>query len=172
MCRCQLISNSTASCRDLAGRNTMYAYPPIAITVSDLFIETIVSVLEEAEVSDECIDLYVHLSCLAEPPCNPQTNLPVLICEESCKIFQQIRTEGFCKQVDEVVLRFSTGSSASMIESYLNLDCTNSSTYFLEKITQPDPTICTNLFAPEVRGKCKNWSVQACILKTGSMQIT
>ena len=154
MCRCQLISDSKALCRDLAGRNTMYAYPPIVDSVNDLLVGTIIRILEEAEVSDECINLYVHLSCLAEPPCNPQTNLPVLICEESCKIFQQIRTEGFCEQVYDVVQIFSTESNAQMIESLLNFDCNNSTNYFHESITEPDPTICTDMFAPEFRGKC------------------
>ena len=151
VCRCQLISNSSASCRDLAGRNTMFAYPPIDdVPINDLFIETNTVLARDAGVSNECIDLYLHFVCLVEPPCNPRTNLPVLICEESCEIFQQIRTEGFCQRVDELIPIFSMVQDLQLV---LYFDCSDSATYFGESITEPDPTICTNLFAPVVRGK-------------------
>ena len=135
----------------------MYSYPSDLIRASDGVIEVLLFLARE-QATELCIDLVTHIACLfSERPCNPQNSLPILICEESCRIYQQITAAGLCQDLIDHFSEIVTSTDNNMFQAiysvYLNFDCTDPSTYFFENITEADPNNCTNLFSLEAESK-------------------
>lgn len=136
----------------------MYAYPFDRIGIDDAAFEALFFVAGREHFSDQCIDLLIHLACLgAERPCNPENNLPILVCEESCRVYKRVQAARLCQAIDEQfqeVAMFTTSDRVMLLFSlYYDFDCTDPSTYFFENITEADPHNCTNLFSPETESK-------------------
>ena len=144
----------------------MYSYPSNLIGASDGFIEVLLFLARREQATEQCIDLSIHIACLfSERPCNPQNNLPILVCEESCRIYQRITAAGLCQDLIDHFSEIVTSTDNNMFQAIyslvLNFDCTDPSTYFFENITEADPNNCTNLFSLESESKlaliaCKN----------------
>ena len=136
----------------------MYAFPhtsvePIIGTileVDNLLIGTVVTKLQREEVSNVSIDFMVHLMCLSGYPCNPETDLPLFFCEESCRIFQQFTAAGLQQDLVDSIHTFSMtmGNEMFMVDDIImDFNCTDL------VFPEYDPDTCTNLFSPEVQGK-------------------
>ena len=164
------MNDSHLKCKTLGGRGTAYSLPEptreqlLSInTLDDGLIEAAIFFGMRDNVPPACIDVVAHLICLiAAPPCNPNTSLPALICEENCRIYQQVRAADICRQVDD----FATSSASpingalldhilELVALYLNFNCSDPSTYLFVNetiVVQPDPDLCTNIFSPEHTG--------------------
>ena len=137
----------------------MYGYPASAlepiIGTTLLFdgigITAIVEALRNEGVSDVCIDFTVHLTCLTRYPCNSETSLPLLLCENSCRLFDQVKAAGLCQDLEDTLIGLSMRSSElSMAIGFLtDFNCRESD------FPEYDPNICTNLFSPEAESKSK-----------------
>ena len=112
-------------------------------------------------IPQECVDLFLHLLCLADAaPCNPDTGLLLPVCEENCRLYQLIRAQQICQSLDQFVasLRNDAGS-----ELYNNLDCTDLSSFFGNITT--DSNDCTKLFSPDSEGIPIQLFVQVVLLQ-------
>ena len=159
-CRCQLIPSRQSSCRDQERRGTNTSYDVhrfIEIGEINAFLEVINFSARIHKVSEQCIDLLLHIICLGlEHPCNPESNLPVLICEENCRIYQRIQAAQICHVIDEQILELTiVNPENALTKAYFTFDCTDPSTYSIENITEADPDICTHLFSAKAEGKSR-----------------
>ena len=111
----------------------MYSYPAIVALagVGDAELDGFIDRLQGNEISNECIDGLLHILCLSWYPCNPETDLPLFICEESCIIYKKIIAAGFAKTVmiisDNQVLAMNFNCAASIYLKYDPDTCTNCS---------------------------------------------
>ncbi len=165
--RCELSTESYRStCRDLL--SISHASPQLLDTrfpFDNNAVEKlkVLSMIGELPISAKCLDVLVHILCIIiTPPCGPDTGLPVLICEESCRLYEQIKEAGICDAVDE---RSEQLAMFSNIEDFLTLvtafkqfDCSNPATYFFINVTNPDPNLCTSLISPEFEGEFNRYN--------------
>lgn len=141
----------------LKGRGNLYAFPRLLKTnafIGDSLIGIVRSTAEDRDLRQLCIDIIVYFLCLvAAPPCNQDTSLPVLICNESCAIFKQALEENSCAEVDDYLIELrstlSIFAADVLIRAYFMFDCEDPSTYFFMNFTSYDSDICTELFSPE-----------------------
>lgn len=151
-------------CRTLNGRGTTFAYPIILRSINSVDDDSLQAISFIARsgdppVSDECVDVLLQVICLGlAPPCNPETGLPVLICERSCRVYEQIVVPDICSvllvRVQELVaVTPSSETFQGIINAFYNFDCKDPTTYFFMNVTQPDPTICINLLPAEKESK-------------------
>lgn len=111
---------------------------------------------ENNPVAQECIDILSHLLCTqSSPPCNPDSGLLMLICEDDCRLYNRVKEQGFCSEIDERA-RALLSHFMLAVELFKNFDCFDPTTYYHMNVTNPDPDICTGLFSPEVRGELYN----------------
>ena len=112
----------------------MYSYPAIVALagVGDAELDGFIDRLQGNEISNECIDGLLH-NCLSWYPCNPETDLPLFICEESCIIYKQIIAAGFCQDIGDFIAMISDNQVLAM-----NFNCAAS--IYLKY----DPDTCTN----------------------------
>ena len=117
------------------------------------------AIAENINAPQECIDVLVYIMCLAAaPPCNQDTCLPVIICNDSCAAFKRLQTENLCDAENQRLRELGSSSPLSsvqlLIDSYFRFDCEDPSSYFFMNFTSFDSDGCTDLFPPEV--KCKH----------------
>lgn len=154
--RCKPIPSRRSICRDLERRGTKFSYEiHNGRRAGNSLLEAIMSSAESLQLSKQCTDFLIRITCLGlEHPCNPDTNLPVLICEENCRIYQQIQAAEICRTIDDQLQRLSAvDPNEILINGYFNFDCTDPYTYFLTNITEADPDNCTYLFSTEAEGE-------------------
>ena len=117
-------------------------------------------------IPPECIDILLHVLCLAAaPPCSQDTCLPVLICNGSCAIFKQIIAGvNLCaSKINRLkALRNKTlvPVVSMLIDHFFKFDCEDPSTYFFRNFTRYDSNICTDLYSPETL--CKDRAIALC----------
>jgi hypothetical protein len=93
---------------------------------------------------------------ISAPPCNPETSLPVEICEESCELYQHITAAQLCRVTEELLLQTSNNVQfTDLVDIFINFSCSEPSTYLLDNVYsgQTDLDVCTGLFSAEDRGK-------------------
>ena len=119
-------------------------------------------ILNTTRSPSACYELAVHQMCLvAEPPCDPDTYAPMLLCPETCRAFDELISSGVCDSYSAEIVRLldstSTLSEYRPFENHLRLfNCSNPLTYFQNsrvEICDNSPDSCTNLFSPATQSK-------------------
>ena len=152
--RCRPTRDFRSLCRDTI-LNITHSYNQVLVP-GPIGTDDIVTVIGFAgalnpPIPDSCTDILAHLLCfISAPPCNSETNLPALICEEDCQLYRQIKEAGICdvvqERIEELVL---FPALETILRAFLQFDCTDPTTYFFTNVTNPDPTLCTSLFSPD-----------------------
>lgn len=152
-------------CKTLAGRSTTYALPIILKSidsVDNIALQTIslIATSVPPPIVNECLDIILQIICLfLAPPCNPETGLPVLICERNCKVFDDVVLPDFCSSIRVRVQALSATSSNPLFQDVVNafsmFECTDPATYFSMNVTNPDSSNCTRLFSKALEGDYK-----------------
>ena len=160
--RCQPVAHDRLLCK-LQGRATCYGYEQTDLIPGDLDDQLVTGLQVigrsgNPPLSVECLDILTHLLCTqASPPCNPDSELLMLICEDDCRLFNQVKERGFCSEIDTRLEELSVFSNdlsfKNLFSKYNNLNCSDPATYYDVNITTFDPDICTGLFSPEVKSK-------------------
>ena len=90
--------------------------------------------------------------CLvAVPPCDPETGLPMPVCNESCMAYEKLLGVDYCQDMDNNIRRIQQTSTFPdlrvIVDKYFKIDCYNSSTYIFEPtVTVFSAQSCTDLF--------------------------
>ena len=164
-CRCKPLPLEQSLCNTLKGRGTPNGFRRVqryglSSNLGDIEFAGIkhFGKYGDPQLSDKCLDLVLHIFCMqAAPPCNPVTGLPMLICEDSCRIFQQIQENRICSDVDkrlrdvyDVTLQLNFKILA---DAYFNYNCSDPTNYYFMNVTDPDPNLCTSVCTPTIEGK-------------------
>ena len=160
---CTLLPQSS-SCRGVLGRGSEYESPSQLPQEAAVIIDTdldsgffILKLLaQETKSPPACLELILHMLCLvARPPCNETTNLPMLLCPQTCLAYEKLISTGFCDDlVARIIRTLEMTPFIWLIEYLATFNCPDPASYF-----QNEPTVecgnsssCTNLFSPEVEG--------------------
>ena len=106
----------------------------------------------------ECITVARHILCFAAvPPCDPQSGLPMLICNESCEAYKRLLSVDFCQVLDDHIRTIQKASTVRAIrvlpDRYFEFECDDSSTYiFNPMITEFSCDTCLQVFEPNIQG--------------------
>ena len=165
---CTLLPQSS-HCRGVLGRGSEYESPPqlppeAAVIInmnlgSGFFILNVLA--QETQSPPACLELVLHMFCLvAKPPCNETTNLPMLLCPQTCHAYEKLISTGFCDNlVARIIKALEMTPHALLIEFVATFNCSDPASYFQNEATAEcgNASSCTNLFSPEVEG------IQSCI---------
>ncbi len=152
-------------CRDLL--SITHEYPQLIKTrhpVDDNDVEGFqtFSKIWEPPIPDHCVDLFLHILCLAAtPPCGPDTGLPIFICEENCRLYKQVEETGICDAIQDRFSQLTMTSDVpdlfTLSRAYMEFDCSDPATYFFrDSFTKSDPNLCIHIFSPEVEGELRS----------------
>ena len=159
-------------CTTAEGRGTSYglsirtllAGDPRLVLVNDEAINGVIffAQMGDPPVSEECLSLALHVFCsLVVPPCNPATGLPMLYCENSCRLYNQLRENSICNELDIRLNAaaerpiFASSRLISFLMLYDSFNCSDPTSYFYMDVPNPDPELCTSMFTPDTEGKLK-----------------
>ena len=147
-------------CRSLLGR-PIFTYPQILPRNTEIDAEelrvsfSLLNTLEPAP-RDECREFAKYVSCqVAVPPCDEESDLPLQLCEDSCRASTYLDSTGDCDELNQRLKEVVTGTTSLefVFNLYSNFNCSNSSTYFFGEEEFASEK-CTNLFDPMVQGEC------------------
>ena len=162
---CTLLPQSS-NCRNLLGRGSGYASPlqlPPEAMITDSTLKTGFYVLnyltQQTQSHPACLELILHMLCLvAKPPCNETTNLPMLLCPQTCLTYEKLISTGGCDNMVAAVidtLLIGISSEYIWLKDYLiAFNCSDPASYFQNVSTEEcgNSSSCTNLFSPETEG--------------------
>lgn len=143
------------------GRGTNSSYPQIlrvkALEINDVIIEALEIFQTFEKLSDQCIESFIYITCIAgAPPCDSETGLPVLICEDQCDLFNKVIDSNICHELDDSIQSFLTSTLSDtlqgVVDVYYNFNCSDPATYFFANVTESDPNVCTSLYSPDIKG--------------------
>lgn len=163
---------SEGYCSSLQGRASDYAAPhnlPSDVQLDDQLLQYadlfLRYTLQNTQSPPACYEFMMHLLCLIwEPPCDPITSLPLLLCPETCRAFDVLISSGVCDDFVRKVLTEPDKRFSAVIAHYENFNCSVPATYFQNETDDDDiynssVSSCTNLFSPETQGKEDRYSI-------------
>ena len=162
LCRCTQLSRDSP-CRTITGRNSNYSFPQ---NVPGLFIDprsirltfTIINTLSPPP-PPACTDAFLHLACGASvPPCDPSTQRILPYCNDSCRAYKQLLSDGSCDGLDAFLRDFVAASPVTNLGEYIDLyfrfDCDNTSTYlFGSHLDLVSQNKCTSVLSASFQGE-------------------
>ena len=150
-------------CTALAGRAMDNSSPQtLPISVNEAFV-ALGLLQRQLNAPQACLEMYEHLICLVtNEPCDNTTNLPVLLCNETCQAYTKLIASGICSSLSEAIrtsLQVDFDPDVQVIIQSLNsFNCSVAETYFHSEKCSTQNT-CTNLFSPRIQGvTCSNYS--------------
>ena len=157
--RCTELSRDSPCYTRITGRNSNHSFPqnlPSVMTDSNT-VPIWFAVLDTLSPppNPTCIDAVHHITCgAAAPPCDPSTQRALPVCNDSCRAYKQLLSDGQCDDFDAFVRQFAaatpTQDARALVDLYFNFDCDNISTYlfgsYLDFVSQ---TRCTNLLGED-----------------------
>ena len=81
------------------------------------------------------------------------------VCEENCKLHQQVREAQLCDIVDKILLESIPASSNEglirLINTQFSFNCSDPNSYLFENVQEDltDLDTCTHIFSPELEGR-------------------
>ena len=101
-----------------------------------------------------CFEAVQFVSCLiSSMPCNGENNLTLRVCDRSCQAFNRLMANTLCDDFNQRVLNLSRVDSFSVLQQvYREFNCSETSTYFGDNLTQFDDTKCTSIFSIQHEG--------------------
>ena len=160
---CTLLPQSS-HCRRVLGRGSEYESPPQlpqeAAVILDMNLGsgffTVNVLAQETQSPSACVELVLHMLCLlAKPPCNESTNLPMLLCPQTCLAYEKLISTGFCNNLVARIIKALEMTPFIWLREYLaTFNCSDPASYFQNEPTADcgNSSSCTNLFSPEVEG--------------------
>lgn len=114
----------------------------------------------DPQAPPECVDASIHVACLyLVPPCDPDLDLRLPICERSCEAIVRLRAEGTCVKLDAFINDLSESSVAlrPLRDVYFSFDCRNVSTYdaYEGTLNFTKNGECTSIISPAYEGQTK-----------------
>ena len=149
-----------AACRAVSNRRSTYYYehilPDIQKDIEGHAVDIGLAILRQFNPPPpkECTDFITHFFCLvAVPPCDPETGLPMRICNESCMALDRLLGVDYCRDLDNYIRGIQQTSTFPdlriIVDRYFEIDCFNTSTYIFEpSVTAFSNQSCTHLFTP------------------------
>ena len=166
---CTLLPQSS-HCRGVLGRGSEYESPSQLPQEAAVYLDLnlgsgfyILNVFaQETQSPPACLDLILHMFCLlAKPPCNESTNLPMLLCPQTCLAYKKLISTGLCDDlVARIINQLEMTPLIYLIDYLATFNCSDPASYFQNEATEKcgNASSCTNLFSPEVEG------IQSCII--------
>lgn len=162
---CEPIPEEYEQCRTLPGRGSTYYYPQFLPNLGGVLegltvdISFLILTQFDPQPPPECNDFARHVLCfVAVPPCEPETGLPLVVCNESCAAYKKLQSLDFCRVLDQHIRAVQNASTlrdfSVLVEKYFQLDCEDTSTYIFDpNITEFSSSTCAPLFEPNTLGK-------------------
>ena len=149
----------------MLGRGSEYVsppqIPPEAAVITDTNLEYGFFILQnvlakESQSPPACLELFLHMLCLvAKPPCNGTTNLPLLLCPQTCNVYEKLIFSGLCDDLVARIIRTLEATEYTWYNGYLTaFNCSDPAPYFQNAPLEvcENSSSCTNLFNPETEG--------------------
>ena len=163
LCRCTELSRNSPCYTRITGRNSNHSFPqnlPSVITDSNT-VPIWFAVLDTLSPppNPACIDTLFHITCGATaPPCDPSAQRVLPVCNDSCRAYKQLLSDGECDDLDAFVRRFAAATPISdaqaMVDLYFGFDCDNTSTYLFGLNSDfVSETKCTNIISTSLLGE-------------------
>ena len=153
-------------CSGLGGRESNYIKSPnlpsdvqdvvFNIELGDIILQLL---LNQTESPSACYEFVIHQLCLiAEPPCNPNTSAPLLLCPETCDAYDKLISSGVCSyyanKIISVLEESPVDSLMALTDRFRVFNCSDPATYFQNSTAEIcKNSSCTNLFSPDTQGK-------------------
>ena len=157
-------------CSTLGGRASDYISPsnlPYDVTLDQTHLAfgkiSLEFILNFTQSPSACFEGALHQMCLVvEPPCDPDTYAPLLLCPETCHAYNKLFSSGVCDSFSaEITRQLESGRTLPefmAIKNYSTLfNCSDPLTYFqngsVEVCDNSSIISCTNLFSPATQSK-------------------
>ena len=161
---CEPTPDEYSTCQALVGRGSTHYYPQFLPGLDGVFegfsVNVAIVVLRQFRPPppEECIEFARHLMCLvAAPPCEADTGLPLVLCNETCEAYGRLLSVGYCQSLDEHIRSAQRTSLLSdfgvLADKYFEFNCSNVSTYIFDSNkTEFATSSCSQLFSPQTTG--------------------
>ena len=93
---------------------------------------------------------------MVEPPCDPDTKAPMLLCPETCRAFDKLISSSVCDSYFAEIIR-TLENSTTLANHFRLFNCSDPATYFQNsraEVCDSSSVSCTNLFSPATQSKC------------------
>ena len=157
---CEPLPDDYAACKAITNRRSTHYYehilPDIHNDIEGHAVDIGLAILQQFNPPppQECTDFIAHFLCLvAVPPCDPETGLPMPVCNESCVAYERLLGVDYCRDLDDYIHGVQQSSTfpdlRAVVDRYFEIDCYNTSTYIFEPtVTTFSSQSCTHLFTP------------------------
>ena len=163
LCRCTELPPDSPCHMRTAGRNSNYSFPQSlpGVTTDSSSVPFWFAVLDTLTPppNPACVDALLHITCgAAAPPCDPSTQRALPICNDSCRAYKQLMSDGACDDLNVFVRQFAAASpipdAQVVIDLYFSFDCDNISTYLFGLYPElVSLNKCANIISTSLQGK-------------------
>lgn len=120
-------------------------------------ITILFQVIYDPATPSECVELMQYIGCLlTEPPCHPESQLPLQVCSRSCDVIKSLlHSASPCNSFfNDMSAAVADEGLSKLFEVVLeSFNCSNPTTYLFHNGVDFESKTCTGLLDPETQGK-------------------